>query len=122
VARDVTFSFDKKLRSTNDDFGYPIAEVKFLHDGIGVFAPGAEYRVMFDSMPDRNRASAGGADLPDSYTVTVEYKNRIGNSLPAEEYVLDCALSRGAPYAQEYNMHSLVEEVAKLRKELQERP
>src|ERR1700678_1127195 len=34
VAHDVQFSFDKELQSTNDNLGYPLADVKFLHDGI----------------------------------------------------------------------------------------
>lgn len=121
VARDVKFSFDKPLRSTNDEFGYPIAKVKFLQDGITIFAPRAEYRVMFDSIPARHQANTRGADLPDSYAVTVQYKNRNGDALPAEEYILDSALSRGAPYAQEYNLHDLVNEMKELRKELQAR-
>jgi hypothetical protein len=112
VAHNVKFSFDKKLQSTNDKLGYPIANVKFLRDGITVFAPGAEYRVMFDSMPDRREESA---NLPDSYTVTVHYKNRNGEDLPPEEYVLDSALSRSAPYAEEHNLHDLVNEVKGLR-------
>ncbi len=120
MARDVQFSFDKDLLSTIDGTGYPIANVKFLHDGIATLAPRVEYRVLFDSMPARHEANRGGADMPDSYTVTVQYKNRQGDPLPPEEYVLDSALSRSAPYAQEFKMHDLVKEVSKLREAVQE--
>jgi hypothetical protein len=116
VARDVRFTFDKPLQSTVDKAGYPIANVKFLRDGITVFAPGADYRVLFDSLPDRHNANRQGAELPDSYTVTVRYKDRNGVELPADEYVLDSSLSRSAPYAQEFKLHDLVKEVASLRK------
>lgn len=120
VARDVKFSFDKPLQSTNDNYGYPIANVKFLRDGIATLAPGAEYRVMFDSIPERHSANSRGAKLPDSYTVTVKYNNRNGDALPPEEYVLDSALSRSAPYAAEFKVHNLVEEMVKLRETFQE--
>ncbi len=120
IARDVRFSFDKALRSTIDDTGYPIANVKFLRDGIATLVPDAEYRVLFDSVPARHEANRSGADMPDSYTVTVRYKNRDGDALPPEEYVLDSAMSRSAPYAQEFKMHDLVKEVGKLREEFHE--
>jgi hypothetical protein len=119
VAHEVRFSFDQPLRSTNDEFGYAIGGVKFLHDGISTLAPGAEYRVMFDSIPARHEANQRGGSLPDSYVVTVSYNSRNGKPLPPEEYVLDSALSRGAPYAQEFKVHDLVTEVAKLRETLQ---
>jgi hypothetical protein len=115
MARNVQFLFAETIRSTIDDTGYPIANVKFLHDGIATFAPGAEYRVMFDSIPARHEANQRGADLPDSYTVRVQYANRNGDALPPEEYVLDSALSRSAPYAQELKLHDLVKEVINLR-------
>lgn len=115
VAHDVQFSFDEPLRSTNDSTGYALADVKFLHDGIATLAPGAEYRVMFDSIPARHDANRRGAALPDSYNVTVHYTNRNGEALHPEKYVLDSALSRSAPYAQEYKLHDLVSEVIRLR-------
>ncbi len=115
VAHDVQFSFDKPLRSTNDALGYPLADVKFLRDGIPTLTPGAEYRVMFDSIPARHEAGNRGEELPDSYTVTVQYNNRNGDALSPEKYVLDSALSRSAPYAQEYKLHDLVAEVIRLR-------
>jgi hypothetical protein len=119
MARDVQFLFDKPIRSTIDGTGYPIANVKFLHDGIATFAPGAEYRVLFDSIPARHEANQRGADLPDSYTVRVKYANRNGDALSPEEYVLDSALSRSAPYAQELRLHDLVKEVINLRETFQ---
>jgi len=118
MARDVQFSFDKALRSTIDNAGYPIANVKFLRDGIATLVPG--YRVLFDSMPARHQANRGSADMPDSYTVKVQYKNRDGDALPPEEYVLDSALSLSAPYAQEFKLHDLVKEVGKFRETFQE--
>jgi hypothetical protein len=111
IARNVRFIFDKPLRSTIDSAGYPIEDVKFLSDGIVTFAPGAEYRVLFDSIPARQ-----GTGLPDSYTVTVRYDNATGGALPPEEYVLDSGLSRSAPFVQELTVNDLVNEVVKLRK------
>jgi hypothetical protein len=74
---------------------------------------------MFDSIPARHQANVSGSHLPDSYTVTVQYKNRNGEALAPEEYVLDSALSRSAPYAQGYNLHNLVDEVRKFREEFE---
>lgn len=122
VAHNVHFTFDKPLQSTNDRFGYPLANVKFLREGIATLAPGVEHRVMFDSVPARHQANNEGAELPDSYTVTVHYNDRNGDALDPETYVLDCALSRSAPYAQEYKLHDLVTEVIKLREGLGYRP
>jgi hypothetical protein len=120
MARDVQFSVDNDLRSTIDNTGYPIANVKFLRDGIATLVPGAEYRVLFDSMPARHEANRGSANMPDSYIVKVQYKNRNGDALPPEDYVLDSALSRSAPYAQEFKLHDLVREITKLRETFQE--
>jgi hypothetical protein len=115
VAHDVQFSFDRPLCSTNDSLGYPLANVKFLRDGIATLAPGAEYRVMFDSIPARQEARSRGMELPDSYNVTVQYNNRNGIAISPEKYVLDSGLSRSAPYAQEYKLHDLVTEIIRLR-------
>lgn len=120
VARDVRFLFSEPLRSTGDATGFPLANVKFLHDGIAVLAPGAEYRALFDFIPGREQAKKDGAALPDSYTATVIYKNRNGDNLPSEEYVLDYALSRGSLHVEEFGLTDLVKEARELRQTLQQ--
>ncbi len=57
--------------------------------------------------------------MPDSYTVTVRYNSPNGDSTYTEKYVLDSALSRSAPYAQEFKLHDLVAEVKNLRENLE---
>ncbi len=68
----------------------PIQETKIFGDKIPTLPPGKSYRGVFDSMVSRE--SSG---LPDTYTVTVEYKGVVGRKDPYKDTsVVDFGLTR----------------------------
>ena len=72
LATNVTFEFDKPLRSTLDQADGPsLGDVAILKRGIPTFPPGREYRMLFEKMPDLHETE----ELPREYTVTVRFSD-----------------------------------------------
>jgi hypothetical protein len=85
VAHDVTFAFEPKLQAAMvNPYGYAAADAHFLRDGIPALPPGMEYRMLFESGPERKQRD----DLPKKYEATVRCFDR--RRKPIEErYILD---------------------------------
>lgn len=118
VARDVTFEFDQpptraleKMHSQEE--GTPFAESLLLTRGIPTLPPGKEINTLFDSFIHRKKE-----EFPDSYTVTVRYRDHASKRKFEDVYVLDIGFYRGLGFLTVKGMHELVKEVENLRKEL----
>src|SRR5205823_3560025 len=71
-ARDVKIEFDPPLESSLEDewqFYLPIQDTKIFSEGIPTLVPERQYQGLFDNMPSRE-----GKDLPDTYSVKVDYR------------------------------------------------
>lgn len=115
LARDVTIRFDPPLQSTLDAEGFPPAKFKALANGIPALPPGREYQIMLDSTVAHYESK-----LPDSYTVTVSFRDRDGKKLEDLSYELDLAMFRSAPYVQEFGIHDVAQELQRIQKTLEQ--
>ena len=113
LARDVSIKFDPPLRSTLDSTGFSLADFKALASGIPALPPGRKYQVLLDSAIERFHS-----DLPDTYTVTVDFRDRNGKKAYSLTYQLDLAIYRSALYVQEQGIHHIADEMKDLNKKL----
>jgi PHD/YefM family antitoxin component YafN of YafNO toxin-antitoxin module len=110
VAHDVTFEFKPKLRAAMaNPYGYTAEDAHFLRDGIPALPPGMEYRMLFDSGPERFERN----DLPKAYEATVKFKDR--RRKPIEEtYILDLHSFYGYSQTTVKGPHEIAKAVEKL--------
>jgi len=111
VARNVRITFDQALDSTLPG-DREIDEVKFFSEPIPNLPPGKKFRVLFDVFTDR-----ASSDLPMSYTAKIEYETNDGKRLYPDTYILDLDMYTATPLPRK-DIHDLVKEVEKLRKEV----
>ena len=85
VAHDVTFAFKPKLEAAMaNPYGYTTGDAHFLREGIPALPPAMEYRMLFESGPERTQRD----DLPKKYEATVRYRDRRRKKIE-EQYILD---------------------------------
>ncbi len=112
LAKDVRITFDPPL--TTAVKGLDLTKSALLRDGIAVLPPGRRVETLFDLSHDRLEQK-----LPMRYQVTVSflaYRNRQQESLP---YTIDLTYVYDLEQLGEKTMHNLVDEVDKLRTELE---
>ncbi len=112
LAKDVRITFDPPLTTTVK--GLDLTKSALLRDGIAVLPPGRRVETLFDLSHDRLEQK-----LPMRYQVTVsflDYRNRQQESLP---YTIDLTYVYDLEQLGEKTMHNLVDEVDKLRTELE---
>jgi hypothetical protein len=112
LAKDVRITFDPPLSTTVKD--KDLTKSVLLREGISVLPPGRRIETLFDLSHDRLEQR-----LPMRYKISVsfrDYRNRQQESLP---YVIDLTYLYDLEPLREKTTHDLVEEVSKLRGDLE---
>jgi hypothetical protein len=115
LARDVTFAFDPPLQSvfsSRPASDYPVTEAAILRDGILTMPPGKEFRLLFESMPERFKS-----DLPRSHEVTVNFSSTRGPMTPLV-YRLDFDAYFNTERFRIYGMHDAAKALHEIERHL----
>lgn len=115
-AFDLTIVFDPPPERAREDTQFKLKDTRLLNEPTPMVAPGREYRMFFDSAPERY-----ASDKPMSFTVTTRYRNSRRQSY--EETVrLDFDVRRGLQHTRVFGVHDAVEALQAIKDALQERP
>jgi hypothetical protein len=110
VAHDVSFVFKPELEAAMaNPYGYAAEDAHFLSEGIPALPPGLEYRMLFESGPERFERE----DLPKKYEATVRCLDR--RRKPIEErYILDLDTFYGYSQVTVKGAHAIAKAVEKI--------
>lgn len=111
LARDVRFGFDPPIKSTDDDLDPN--KIKMFREGISTLAPGKELRTLFERGPARHKS-----DLPDTYQVTVSYKDQTGTRKYEEQIDLNFGLFWDRLTVSRRGVHDLYKQLEVIAKEM----
>lgn len=113
LAKEVKVTFDPPLTTTVKDNLLP--DSTLLLEGIAALPPGRRVETLFDLSHDRLQQG-----LPMRYRVTVSFLDFRGRAQESLPYDIDLSYLYDLEKIGEKNVHDLVNEVAKLRKELEQ--
>ncbi len=114
VARNVRFSFDPPLKTSNETINQMLAKMSFVTEGIQSMPPGYELKTFFDSTV----SYLNNEELPQKYNVRISYYGGIRPEQRIDEYVLDISAFWGLSYTRETTMKDLVKRTEAIGKEL----
>ncbi len=109
MARDVTFSIEPSFVTSMGD--YDLNATKLFERGIRTFAPGKEYRTLFDTLVQRSQMK-----LEREYVVTVKYSDPSGKRKFVDESLLDIGIYHDFMYRDETGVKDVVKELKEINK------
>jgi hypothetical protein len=110
-AFDMTVSWDPAPEEARPRAGEPFRDARLFREATPMLAPGREYRLFFENMPER----VDRADLPSIYRVTVGYTDHRGVR-HEELFVLDLNIRQGARFIGVQTMHDAAKSLQQIAK------
>lgn len=98
-AFDVTITWNQRPDVSRPVPDRPFADIRMFREPIAMLPPGREHRVFFDSHLERK-----SPELPNSYVVTVSYRDRWGEQ-QSHDYPLDFDARKGGTYINVKGIH-----------------
>ncbi|MBE1576678.1 hypothetical protein ACFORH_06565 [Amycolatopsis roodepoortensis] len=111
-AYDLHVIFDPAPVRTNETSKFELKDARILNETTPMFAPGREFRMFFDSAPDRY-----ASDLPMSFKVMTTYRDSSFRRYN-ETFTVDFDVQRGAMYTQVHSLHDAVKVLKDISKVL----
>jgi hypothetical protein len=102
LAKNVRFSFDPPLVSSQGGEGYDFESSVLLTQGIPAMPPGKRFEALFDLSHDRLKAN-----LPMTYTVKVDSQDAYGRNQDTLEYILDLNFRYGIKRVESKTIHDV---------------
>lgn len=114
LAKNVRFSFDPTLKSSQDERdGYDFASSVLLTQGIPAMPPGKRFVALFDLSHRRVKT-----DLPMTYRVRVDLQDTQGRDQEPLEYVLDLNFRYGIRRVESKTIHDVAKSLTEIERSL----
>jgi hypothetical protein len=112
AARQVKLTLTPEFERVSPTAGYPFMATKFIRDGIALLPPAAEYRTLFESIPEHRSSGRTQSE----FTVRVSYLDRLSRPI-SDEFVLDLNANEGSLFVDVHNMHHIAKTLRAIAKD-----